>query len=109
VAQSVRRSLPSVAGNFPVGSGAARVGLLGEDLDDVDDGEPPGVGGGVVEAADGLVFEEGGGGGHGWCFESTGDAVNFREEFRVPGRRQLAVVASICGDILGLPHTCMGL
>jgi hypothetical protein len=38
----------------PVGAGSLRIRLLAEDFDDVDDGEPPGFGGLVVDAADGL-------------------------------------------------------
>ena len=49
----------------PILAGSVRVGLLGEYLDDVHDGEPPCVCGRVVDAADGVAFKERSVGGHG--------------------------------------------
>ena len=57
--------LEPVLENLPVGSCPAGVGLLGEHLDNVHDGEPPGVGGLIIDAAYGLNFKECGVGGHG--------------------------------------------
>ena len=49
----------------PVLPGGLKVRLLGEDLDDIDDGEEPCVGLFVVDAADGVAFERGGDDVHG--------------------------------------------
>ena len=44
----------------PVLAGGQAIGLVGEHLDDVDDGKPPDPGVFVIDATDGLVFELGG-------------------------------------------------
>jgi CheY-like chemotaxis protein len=46
--------------NLPVLSGRLEIGLLGENLDDVHDGEEPGFGRLIVEAADFTPLEDGG-------------------------------------------------
>jgi hypothetical protein len=52
--EAVFQHLPIVTGNLVVG-------LLGKDLNDIHDREPPGFGGLVIAPSDLVLFEEG------WC------------------------------------------
>jgi hypothetical protein len=52
------------------------IGLLGEDLDNVHDGEKPSLGLLIVEAADFAFLEDGGDDFHGWQVEKGKDRTS---------------------------------